>query len=141
MTTKEQERKALEKIIKIVEELGEGSYLSMAFDGCFDIARDNIEYDFGDSYKARAEAYQESCHSLQAKIDSIDKTIESYEQDNKELQELILEHRKEINYLKDCMSELEKRNKELCENEERIKELETENMKLKAKLYDLMINE
>lgn len=38
MTTKEQERKALEKIRKIVEELGENSYVGTAFEGCFEIA-------------------------------------------------------------------------------------------------------
>lgn len=54
--TKEQERKALEKIKKIVEELGEDSYIGMAFEGCFEIAEENIENDFGCSMKQRAEA-------------------------------------------------------------------------------------
>ena len=36
MATKEQERKALEQIRKIVEGLGENSYLSFAFEGCFE---------------------------------------------------------------------------------------------------------
>lgn len=53
--TKEQERKALEKIKKIVEELGEDSYIGMAFEGCFEIAEENIENDFGCSMKQRAE--------------------------------------------------------------------------------------
>lgn len=55
MTTKEQERKALEKIRKIVEELGENSYIGTAFEGCFEIAEENIENDFGCSMKQRAE--------------------------------------------------------------------------------------
>ena len=38
LATKEQERKALEKIKKIVEELGKGSYIGTAFAGCFEIA-------------------------------------------------------------------------------------------------------
>lgn len=41
--TKEQEQKALEKIKKIVTDLGEDSYISMAFEGCFEIAEGNIE--------------------------------------------------------------------------------------------------
>lgn len=53
--TKEQERKALAKIKKIVEELGEDSYIGMAFEGCFEIAEENIESDFGCSMKQRAE--------------------------------------------------------------------------------------
>ena len=58
MTTKEQERKALEKIRKIVEELGENSYVGTAFEGCFEIAKENIENDFACSMKQRAEKAQ-----------------------------------------------------------------------------------
>ena len=53
MATKEQELKALEKIKKIVEELGEDSYIGMALDGCFEIAEDNINNDFACSMKQR----------------------------------------------------------------------------------------
>lgn len=53
--TKEQERKALARIKKIVEELGEDSYIGMAFDGCFELAEENIENDFACSMKQRAE--------------------------------------------------------------------------------------
>lgn len=55
MTTKEQERKALEKIRKIVEELGENSYVGTAFEGCFRDAEDNIEDDAAYSMKSRFE--------------------------------------------------------------------------------------
>ncbi len=51
--TKEQERKALANIKKIVEELGEGSYIGMAFTGCFETAESNIENDFADSMQHR----------------------------------------------------------------------------------------
>lgn len=40
--TKEQERKALARIKKIVEELGEDSYIGMAFEGCFEAAEATI---------------------------------------------------------------------------------------------------
>lgn len=53
--TKEQERKALAQIKKIVEGLGENSYIGMAFEGCFEIAEENIENDFGCSMKQRVE--------------------------------------------------------------------------------------
>lgn len=56
MATKDEERKALEKIRKIVDGLGEGSYLSMAFEGCFSDAVENIENDWGCSWKQRAES-------------------------------------------------------------------------------------
>lgn len=53
VTTKEQERKALAKIREIVESLGEYSYVGTAFKGCFEIAEENIKYDFCDSMEAR----------------------------------------------------------------------------------------
>lgn len=51
MTTKAEERKALEQIKAIVDKLGENSYVAMAFDGAFEIAEDNIGNDFARSVK------------------------------------------------------------------------------------------
>ena len=46
--TKADERKALEQIKKIVESVGgEKSYIGTAFKGVFELAEENIEYDFG----------------------------------------------------------------------------------------------
>ena len=47
--TREQERNALKRIRKIVESLGENSYVATAFDGAFEIAENNIEDDFANS--------------------------------------------------------------------------------------------
>lgn len=52
IATREQELSALEKIKKIVADLGEGSYLGAAFDGCFELAECNIANDFCVSMKA-----------------------------------------------------------------------------------------
>lgn len=75
MTTKEQELKALARIEKIVADLGEDSYLSFAFEGCFDIAKDNIENDFACSMKQRwesackeAESYKKESSDLKAEV-------------------------------------------------------------------------
>jgi len=46
--TKQQERDALAAIRKMVEDLGPQSYLATAFEGCFEIAEENIENDFAD---------------------------------------------------------------------------------------------
>lgn len=66
MATKEQERKALEKIRKIVEELGEDSYIGTAFEGCFEVAEENIENDFACSMKQRAESAEEKAKHFEA---------------------------------------------------------------------------
>ena len=47
--TREQERNALKRIRKIVDSLGEDSYVATAFDGAFEIAERNIEDDFANS--------------------------------------------------------------------------------------------
>lgn len=44
--TKQQERDTLEKIRKMVEQLGPGSHLATAFEGCFDLAAENIDNDW-----------------------------------------------------------------------------------------------
>ena len=49
MITKDQERRALEEIRKIVSSLGDDSYVATAFDGVFEIAESNIEGDFANS--------------------------------------------------------------------------------------------
>lgn len=62
MATKRNERETLEIIRQLVADLGEQSYLATAFEGCFEDAEVNIENDFGDSWKCRAE-------SLERKLD------------------------------------------------------------------------
>lgn len=56
MTTKEQERQAIVKIRKIVEGLGENSYVGTAMEGVLEVAEQNIEYDAAFSLKGEAEA-------------------------------------------------------------------------------------
>lgn len=68
MATKEQERKALEKIKKIVYELGEESYIGTAFLGCFEIAERNIENDWWDSLNE----YVGKCQILEQKLGSLE---------------------------------------------------------------------
>jgi hypothetical protein len=88
--TKEQERAALEKIKRIVAELGEDSYVAAAFEGCFEIASENIEYDFACSmrqsleraikrldeamnmaatYKKERDEFQNECERLRVQLD------------------------------------------------------------------------
>lgn len=58
MATKQQEREALDKIAEIIKGLGQDSYIAAAFDGCLDMAEDNIGNDFMCSMKSRAEHAQ-----------------------------------------------------------------------------------
>jgi len=68
MTTKDQERKALDQIREIVAALGSDSYLAIAFEGCFEIAEENIQNDFGCSMKQRAESAEQKAVNLAAEL-------------------------------------------------------------------------
>lgn len=65
MTTKEQELKALNQIRKIMDALGENSYIAAAFEGCFEIAEENIKNDFACSMKQRAESAERKASKLE----------------------------------------------------------------------------
>lgn len=85
MTTKEQELKALAQIKKIVDGLGENSYIAAAFEGCFEIAEDNIGNDFACSMKQRAE--------------SAGKEAENLKKENCELRDMLNEQREKVEKL------------------------------------------
>lgn len=78
--TKEQGREALAKIKAIIETLGPGSYLATAFEGTFEDAETNIDYDFGDSMKRRWESEKETSSHLREIIDDLEKKLREAEQ-------------------------------------------------------------
>lgn len=75
MTTKEQELKALTQIKKIVDGLGEDSYIGTAFDGCFEIAETNIDNDWACSMKQRAESAEKKIEMHKADTANLLKAI------------------------------------------------------------------
>ena len=79
--TKEQERKAVEKIRKIVEELGEGSYVGTALEGCLQDAETNIENDFGDSMKRRWEYAEAQLEAAKKRIADLEDKLAEGEKD------------------------------------------------------------
>lgn len=76
MATKEQERKALEQIRKIVEGLGEDSYIGTAFEGCFEIAASNIENDWACSMKQRVDSLAEELDRSNNKAAELKKQLD-----------------------------------------------------------------
>ena len=103
--TKEQERKVLEQIRKMVEELGTDSYIAMAFEGCFEIAESNIDNDFGCSMKQRVE-------SAERKVETAVQREKAAEKDRDYFQ-------KEASRLSGIVEELEEEKKKTCERAER----------------------
>ena len=56
MMTKQQERETLKKISDLIAAAGPDSYIGMAFAGCVEMAAENIENDFGNSWPERYDA-------------------------------------------------------------------------------------
>lgn len=150
MTTKEQERKALEQIRKIVEELGEDSYVAMAFDGCFEDAEENIKNDFGVSMKERWLAVEGEKEKLAAQVAKKDEQIKSLETKIENLQNNMAERAKALEAkdyriaelsasLKEVSTQCTKYWNDLQATETKLDEKEDEIIRLKAKLYDLMV--
>ena len=149
MTSKEQERKALEQIRKIVDGLGEGSYVGTAFEGCFEIADENIRNDFGCSMKQRKEAAEaaedglrEQCHkkddqikALKADNERLAKAHDNMSAANNRLQDSVCEYTRKI---ADLIRAAEESHREMLEAERKLEAKDNEIVHLKAKLYDLM---
>lgn len=142
MTTKQQEREALAKIRKIVEGLGADSYVATAFEGCFEIAEENIENDFACSMKQRydmadAEAVkaQQAHYEAQQRIKALESQVASYEASIKNLQEQV-EHTAEI--AKWNGDQVTEARTSAGEAQRRAETAEAEVIRLKAKLYDYM---
>lgn len=87
MTTKDQERQAIEEIRKIVEGLGENSYVGFAMEGVLELAEENIREDTAYSMKRSAEIAQEQTDELKEEIKILKKrneTIHRAEIENKD---------------------------------------------------------
>ena len=153
MTTKEQERKVLAQIRKLVEGLGEDSYVGTALEGCWEVAEQNIENDWACSMKDRAESAERKLNALELRykqdMERMTACKEHLEKSRDEAQEKAAENFQEALKRADKARALESRIQELEEaarkQQEAIDQQSTEKeqmaleiMKLKAKLFDLM---
>ena len=133
--TKDEEFKALDKIRKIVEGLGEDSYIGTAFEGCFEVAEDNIRNDFMCSMKQRYQSAEKAAEKSSQELKERDNQIEQLKEEIKDL-----ENAREI--LNQKCESLSDNNTKLWnqyrECQEKVEPAEMEIMQLKAKLYDLI---
>ena len=91
--TKNEERKVLAQIKKLIDSTGTGSYISIAFEGCVEKAETNIDNDWACSYyqiahKAEGDAnklYQENA-KLQANLNAANQSIEILKHDLEEIE-------------------------------------------------------
>lgn len=146
MTTKEQERAALAKIEKIINDLGDDSYLGMTFAGTLELAEQNITDDAAlnykemwenvtgnfSSYKVQSNAAIKSLEDEKANLQSqLDRYKVWYEQKASRIDEL----NEQIN---EAAADHSIINDKLYAAQDENKALKEEITILKAKLYDLM---
>lgn len=147
--TKQQEREALDKIRKIVEQLGPDSYLATTFEGCFDLAAENINNDWACSMADRARRAEKRAEEAEEKRIEAEK---DYEAAHAAAHAVAEEKDAEIAKLKARIQELLEDSKRGCESigemasrageaQRRAEAAEAEVIRLKAKLYDYMTRE
>lgn len=147
--TKQQEREALDKIRKLVEQLGPDSYLAATFEGCFDLAAENINNDWACSMADRARRAEKRAAELE---DKLAESVKDYEAAHAAAHAVAEEKDAEIAKLKARIQELLEDSKRGCESigelathageaQRRAEAAEAEVIQLKAKLYDYMTRE
>lgn len=144
MLTKEQERKALEQIEKILSDLGSDSYVSKAFEGCVMLAATNIDCDWWDSFKDQRDSAQRHKEELvnenrilSESLKEKEKQINQLTADLKEERETRIRKHEETDTLGYALLDAKADNKQLKEEND---QLNQEIIRLKAKLYDLLIS-
>lgn len=146
--TKDQEREALEKIKAILD-----SYVGTAFEGCLEIAEENIENDFAFSMKQRVEAAVVENSRLKERVKELEDKLAESEKDyeaahaaahlvadekDAEIQRLKTQVQELSEKLASAEEALEDANEEAGSAEARSGEAQAEIVRLKAKLYDYM---
>lgn len=144
MTSKAQELKTLEAIKKLVAGLGEDSYIGMAFEGCFEIAEENIKNDFACSMKQRAEAAEDRAEGAKKRADGAEAALESARDREAKLLKEIEDYKRQVATAEarayKTKLELEELREQAEDNSQKqaVDDKDLEILKLKAKLYDMM---
>lgn len=150
LPSKEQERKALEQIKKILKGLGDNpdnSYVCRAFDGCVEDAESNIENDFGDSYKSRYEYRKADCEMYEKELEKATERAKEAER-KQQMAEGLLETKTEEadKWFSRYNEEKVRADAAVLDTQDAaaglqsiIEAKELEIIKLKAKLYDMMV--
>lgn len=96
MTTKEQERQAIAKIRRIVEDLGENSYIGSAMDGVLEVAEQNIEDDAAYSMKERMEIAERREQEQRERAEKMEKELKAAQTELAQCKEWWKEQQKDL---------------------------------------------
>ena len=133
--TKDDERKALEQIKKIVESVGgEKSYIGTAFKGVFELAEQNIEYDAAVSAKWYIDEVNNAVAEKRKRQEEFDRAVNACNKAQTE--------RDDANKrFEDFYKRFREQEVRAIKAEETLAAKDVEIIKLKAKLYDLTVKE
>lgn len=147
IATKDQERKALSRIRNIIAGLGEDSYLASAFKGVFEYAEANIDddaaYSLKDDYNSLGKLYEQAVASSREAT----KRAEEAEKRATELENIANNKIESADHWCAKYHEIEEESRktvallveESSVEKQRADALEQEVVKLKARLYDLLV--
>lgn len=149
MVTKNDERKALEQIKKIVDGLGTDSYIAVAFEGCFEIAEENINNDWACSMKQRYDSalkegfkVLDECKETRDELEAYKKSLDDCKSRIENLKNIETRYREELEaqdrQMADLKHEINRLNAEVYNRDIDIKKYEDELVHLKAKMYDMI---
>lgn len=146
ISTKDQERAALKKIESILESLGENSYIATAFTGCLEIAAENIENGFACSMQDQRDSARRDAEQIGAKLCELRQRFEAQQGALKAAESNLDIKTREAATWRAKYEETrdkwtEQYNQQRAKEDEtsaKLEALELENIKLKAKLYDLL---
>lgn len=140
MATKAEERKALAQIQKIIEGLGTESYIGKAFEGCAEIARDNIDSDFWNSMKDQRDAAIKKEHEWEEAAAKLKTNWNDALIRAEKAEGIIVQGTADSWYAKyHEAADMAKENwNKFREQEDKVETLQQEIIRLKARLFDMM---
>ena len=143
MATKQQEREALAKIRKIVEALGDGSYIGTAFTGCFELAEENIEFDFACNLQDRATAAEQEAADLKKKSSDLERQVQEMKMSLETTRRLNESYEVQLQDMgqkvRDLTAKLHEMESLAGDHQRRAEDAEGQIIRLKAQLYDFMV--
>lgn len=94
--TKNEERRILTQIENLINATGADSYISMAFAGCVEMAKDNIDNDFGNCMKEQRDSARWELEETQKYLDNANEEIRSLKTKKKEYEQEIFDLKKAV---------------------------------------------
>lgn len=141
IASKDEERKVLNQIIKLLDSLGEDSYCGCAFAGCVEMAKDNIENDFANSWQSRYDAKAKQVGDIHDQLVQAKEELHDVKVRLSVANEQVKNLRSDVAVLRSVNNDTnEKLHRQTVENEKlqaSLKSAAYDLLVLKARLYDM----